>query len=240
MNSFLLRRLAPFFVATVAIEFLTFGLLLLAEREYVDWAFMPMIKTVGVLLKTTSISFLYMMLPYVIYLLILPAKYVNSKFDHFIASANFSIFVFLNLFEETMSLVFWEKFSAAFNFIAIEYLIDMREIADDISQNYLFIAYIAALIIITFLIVRRTEKFLLTSAPYPHWFKRTIYTAIYLLCCALIYVNADEQELQIDENHVNNELSKDGTYSLVRSLWKSDLTYQDFIAKNKNILKSTN
>ena len=240
MNSFLLRRLAPFFVATVVIEFLTFALLLLAEREYVDWAFMPMIKTVGVLLKTTSISFLYMMLPYVIYLLILPAKYVNSKFDRFVASANFSIFVFLNLFEETMSLVFWEKFSAAFNFIAIEYLIDMREIADDISQNYLFIAYIAALIIITFLIVRRTEKFLLTSAPYPHWFKRTIYTAIYLLCCALIYVNADEQELQIDENHVNNELSKDGTYSLVRSLWKSDLTYQDFIAKNKNILKSTN
>ena len=48
MNSFLLRRLAPFFVAAVVIEFLTFALLLLAEREYVDWAFMPMIKTVGV------------------------------------------------------------------------------------------------------------------------------------------------------------------------------------------------
>ena len=239
MNSFLLRRLAPFFIAAVVIEFLTFGLLLLVEREYVDWAFMPMIKTVGVLIKTTTISFLYMMLPYALYLLILPTKYVNSKFDRFIAVANFSIFIFLSLFEETMSLVFWEKFSAAFNFIAVEYLIDMREIADDISQNYLFIAYIAALIIITFLIVRRAENFLLTSVPYPHWFKRTIYTAIYVLCCALIYINANEQELEINENYFNNELSKDGTYSLVRSLWKSDLTYQDFVAKNKNILTST-
>ena len=56
MNSFLIRRLAPFFAAAVIIEFLTLCLLLLAERDYVDWSFMPMAKTLGVLLKTTAFS----------------------------------------------------------------------------------------------------------------------------------------------------------------------------------------
>ncbi len=234
MNSFLIRRLAPFFAAAVIIEFLTLCLLLLAERDYVDWSFMPMAKTLGVLLKTTAFSFMYMMLPYVFYLLLLPAKYVNSKFDRRVTVTGYAVFVFLNLFEETMSLVFWDKFSSAFNFIAVEYLIDMREVAGDISQNYLFAAYLLALLIITFLIVRRSERFLLVNIPSPHWFKRIIYTGIYAACCGLICVNFNEQELEIDENYFNNELSKDGTYSLVRSLWKSDLSYKDFYPRPKN------
>ena len=227
MNSFLIRRLVPFFAAAVIIEFLTLGLLLLAMREYVDWSFMPMVKTIGILLKTTAFSFLYMMLPYVLYLLLLPAKYVNSRFDRGLTTAGYSVFIFLNLFEETMSLVFWDKFSSAFNFMAVEYLIDMREVAGDISQNYLFAAYLLALLAITFLIVRRSERFLLTSVPSPHWFKRLIYTALYAACCGLVCVNFNEQELEINENYFNNELSKDGTYSLARSLWKSNLSYKD-------------
>ena len=87
MNSFLLRRLAPFFAVSIIIEFLTLSLLLLAEREYVDWSVIPMIKTIGVLLKTTVISFIFMMLPYVLYLFLLPQKYVNSKFDRCVTIA---------------------------------------------------------------------------------------------------------------------------------------------------------
>lgn len=228
MNSFLLRRLAPFFAVSIIIEFLTLSLLLLAEREHVDWSVIPMIKTIGVLLKTTVISFIFMMLPYVLYLFLLPQKYVNSKFDRCVTIAAYSFFVFLSLFEETMSLVFWDKFSSAFNFLAVEYLIDMRELAGNISQNYLFAAYLLALLIITFLIVRRSERFLLTDIPSPHWFKRLIYTLIYVSFCGLVYVNFNEQELEINENYFNNELSKDGTYSLARSFWKSNLSYRDF------------
>lgn len=227
MNSFLLRRLAPFYAITLLIEFLTLGILLLAMREYVDWSFLPMVKTVGILLKTTTISFLFVMLPYVAYLLFLPADKINSRLDKIITGGGFAIFVFANLFEETMSLVFWNKFSAAFNILAVEYLIDMREVADDIAQNYLFAGYIVSLLLISYLIVRRCRQYLFTSLPAPHWFKRLIYTLIYLSFCGLIYVNLNERELEIKENYFNNELSKDSTYSLARSLWKSGISYQD-------------
>lgn len=227
MNSFLLRRLAPFYAINLIIEFLTLGILLLAMREYVDWSFMPMIKTVGVLLKTTTISFLFIMLPYVAYLLFLPAAKINSRFDKIITIGGFAIFVFGCMFEETMSLVFWNKFSAAFNILAVEYLIDMREVAGDLAQNYLFAGYVVSLILISYLVVRRSRQYLFTDLPSPHWFKRLIYTLIYLSFCGLIYVNANERELEIDENYFNNELAKDGVYSLARSLWKSGISYED-------------
>lgn len=221
MNTFLLRRLAPFFAMALVLKALSFCLLLLAMRELVDWSFMPMIKTIGVLFKTTVISFLYLMLPYVLYLTLLPGRFVNGKTDRIISTAAYAFFIFANLFEETMSMVFWNKFSSTFNFIAVEYLVDMREIANDITQNYLFVAYILALAIITFLIVRRSGKFLLTDTPSPCWPKRLLYALIYISFCSLVCVNHNEKELEIKENYFNNELAKDGTYSLARSLIKS-------------------
>ncbi|MBE6447826.1 MAG: hypothetical protein E7018_00800 [Alphaproteobacteria bacterium] len=238
MNYFLIRRLAPFFVVSVLVEFVTLALLLSVERSYVDWAIMPMTKTVGILLKTTTISFIFIMVPYVLYLWLMPAKKINTQIDKNITKAIFGIFVFYNLFEETMSLVFWNKFSAAFNMTAIEYLLDMREVASDITQNYLFAAYIVGLLLITRLVVRTFDKYLFVQVPSPHWFKRTVYAMIYLSFCGLIYVNINENELEINENYYNNELSKDGTYSLGRALWKSNINYKELLPlkiKNNNI-----
>ncbi len=221
MNTFLLRRLAPFFVAVLILKALCFCLLLLAMRDLVDWSFMPMIKTIGVLFKTTVISFLYLMLPYVLYLTLLPGRFVGGRADRAVASAAYAFFIFGNLFGETMSMVFWDKFSSAFNFMAVEYLVDMREIADALAQNYFFAAYVLALLVITFLIVRRSEKFLQTEVCPPHRFRRLLYALIYISFCGLVCVNHNEKELEINENYFNNELSKDSTYSLARSLIKA-------------------
>ncbi len=222
MYRFLLKRLAPFYALILSVEFLTFGILLIAEQEYINWSFMPMIKTIGVLFKTTTISFLYMMLPYMVYLGLLPDKFVNTKADKNISTSAYSIFVFLVLFEETMSLVYWGKFSTAFDMLAVEYLFDIREVAGDIAQNYLFAAYIVALMFITRIIVLKTQSYLFCEPPFPKLAKRIFYLLIYICCCGLIYVNGNDDDLQINENQINNELSKDGTYSLVRSIWKAE------------------
>ena len=47
--------------------------------------------------------------------------------------------------------------------------------------------------------------------------------------------NFNEDELRIEENTYNNEISKDGTYSLALSVWKNNLSQKDFsLFKQKN------
>ena len=65
MNSYLLRRLAPFFVFSVLVEFGFMALQLYQNAANVDFSFLTMVKTGGVLLHTTSESLLFVMLPYV-------------------------------------------------------------------------------------------------------------------------------------------------------------------------------
>ena len=231
MNSFLIKRTIPFFLVVITIEFFALSILLISNKEYVDWSFIPMIKTIGILLKTTTFSFLYVMFPYVFYLLIIPPKYINSKIDIFITTTTFTLFVFFNLFEESMSLVFWEKFSSSFNQEAIKFLIKIPDTTNTINGNYLFISHLVALIIIALLITRRSQKYLFTNnlTTPPNWIKRFIYGLLYFTCCSLIFINLNEDELQIKENHYNNEISKDGSFSLAISIWKSDISYKDFL-----------
>ena len=145
MNSFLIKRIIPFFLAIIAIEFFAFSILLIANQEHVDWSFLSMIKTIGILLKTTSFAFLYVIMPYVFYLLLIPIKYINTKIDKILTQTTFALFVFFNLFEESMSLVFWEKHLSSFNQEAVQYLINIPEQINEISRDYLFITFIVAL-----------------------------------------------------------------------------------------------
>ena len=79
MNSYLLRRLAPFFVFSVLVEFGFMALQLYQNAANVDFSFLTMVKTGGVLLLTTSVSFLFVMQPYVFYLLVLPRRRQNGR-----------------------------------------------------------------------------------------------------------------------------------------------------------------
>ena len=223
----------PFLIAAFAIEFSALLFLLIAKQEYVDWSFVPMIKTIGILIKTTTFAFLYAIMPYVIYLLVLPQKYINTRIDKFLTLTTFALFVFFNMFEESMSLVFWGKHSSSFNIEAIKYLINIPDHIDEINKNYLFGAYLVALLIITFMIVRYYRKYLFEKTPQIHWIKKVIYISLYILCCALIFVNFNEDELHIEENAYNNEISKDGAYSLALSVWKSNLSHNDFLPFKK-------
>ena len=235
MYKYLLWRLAPFYIIAIISEFISFGVLLLVEHDVVDWSFMAMMKTIGILFKTTTIAFLYIMLPYITYLCVLPTKYINSKFDKNFSVLIFASFVFYTFFEETMSLVFWNKFSASFNTDAVNYVLDINMISNSLSHNYLFFGYILALVAITNLVVLKSKKFLWHKPPLFGLSKRILYWIIYVASCILIFVNSNDDDLKISENQTNNELSKDGTYSLGKSVWsiKTDL-YKFYIIKKYN------
>ena len=97
MNSFLVRRLAVFFICFISIELLAALYLAIDNFDSVDWTFKTIIQDLGVLQLTSFVSFLVMIFPYVVYLTLLPKKYQNNKYDKFITYAVFTIFTFLNI-----------------------------------------------------------------------------------------------------------------------------------------------
>lgn len=232
MNSFLIRRLAPFFTYTILIEMVVFVILLFSEHKMVDFSFLSMVKTIGVLFLTSCVSFLYMMLPYTLYLLILPQKRINGRLDHFISIFMFFVYVYVTLFEETTSIIFWDEFSASFNFIAVDYLIYTHEVIRSIYHSYPVVWFLLGLLVATVLIVATTYKYLFTNMESPKFGRRLFYTSIYVAFCALTFINVDINNLQISKNRFNNELSKESVYSLFSAFWKSELPYNDFYLTN--------
>ena len=66
MNTFPVRRLIPFFVVTVISEGLYLLLQLINNFGVLDLRPLVLVQTLGVLLLTTLVSFLFMVIPYVL------------------------------------------------------------------------------------------------------------------------------------------------------------------------------
>lgn len=228
MTSFLIRRLLPFFVFVFFIEFARVGYQAFDSYAHVDWSFLAVIKTIGVLILTTAVSSLFMLIPYVLYLTLLPSRKLNSHLDRTITIIFYTLFVSGNLFEEASSIVFWEEFTAAFNFIAVDYLVYTQEVLSNIYQSYPVIWFLLAIAVATILIVVFTSRFLFTNLTSSSFPKRAFHFIIYATVCGLAFANIDMSNIEVNKNRYNNELSKEGTYSLFSAFFRNELSYQDF------------
>lgn len=224
----MLRRLLPFFIFAVASEFLFASYSFYQNFKNIDFSLLSIVKTVGVLLLTTSVAFLFTMIPYVLYLLILPQHKANSRMDKIITIIMYSFFVVCTYFEEGASLIFWDEFQSAFNFIAVDYLVYTNEVVSNIWQSYPVVWILLAIFALSALTVFFTYKYLFTENPAPKFPKRLFNVVIYGCICFLAYANIDISNLEVNKNRYNNELSKEGLYSLFSAFLKNEIIYDDF------------
>lgn len=239
MNSYLIRRLIPFFIFNLFIEFAFMFFQMVQNYENIDFSFLTLTKTVGVLLLTTMVSFLFVMLPYVIYLLFLPQHKQNSRLDKSLTTFAFFMFSISMLCEEVASQLFLEEFSSAFNFIALDYFIYTNEVLKNLEQAYPIIWVLAAILISGIIITVFSSKYLFTQLKAPSFPKRLFQTTIYAIVCILAYLNIDVAKIEINPDYsYNDEIAKEGTYSLFNSFHKNDVDYEKFYLsqdKEKNL-----
>lgn len=243
MNSFIIKRLMPFFAFNIIIEIVAAILIIIQSTNYFDFSFIEVSKTFSILLLTTCFSFTYMMIPYVIYLLFLPQSQQNSHLDKIITIGIYLLFVSALIFEEISSKIFWDEFNSAFNFIAVDYLIYTTEVIDNIMQSYPIWLILSVLTVVTILIVWKTQRFLFTTIKTPKFSRRLFETSLYAIICTLLYLNVDISNIEISKNRINNEIGKESAYSLFSAFLKNELPYNDFYitqdnTKNLEILKS--
>ena len=243
MNSYLLRRLAPFFVFSVLVEFGFMALQLYQNAANVDFSFLTMVKTGGVLLLTTSVSFLFVMQPYVFYLLVFPRRRQTGRLDKIITTTAFFVFAVSTLCEEAASQIFWEEFASSFNFIVVDYIIFTHQVLSNLEHAYpvikILLGILAAAVVFTLLAYR----WLFTAIEAPKFNRRLFQSVIYGLVCILAYLNINVAQIEIAPDSYNNEIAKEGTYSLFSSLHKNEIDYDKFYLtqpreKNLEILQN--
>ena len=222
MNSFIVRRLIPVLIFSLVIEALELLILTFLKYQELDLSFFSMVKTSGVLLLTTAVSTLYLLLPYVFYLLILPPKWQNST-DRIITVASFGIYVFLTTIEETIGILLWKDYNTALLFENRNYWEYICEIYQTVSKTYPVILILAAIAVFTFVCVRLTRAFLFTSLPSPRFGRRLFESCLYVVVCTFAYMNIDIEKLEATANIYNNRMAEEGTYSLIKVIDRQEV-----------------
>ena len=228
MSSYLLRRLTPFFIFSIAVELGFMSLQLYQNAANVDFSFLALVKTAGVLLLTTAVSFLFVMQPYVFYLLVLPRHKQNSRMDKIITTTAFFVFAVSSFCEEAASQIFWEEFSSSFNFIVVDYILFTHQVLSNLEHAYPVIKILLGILIAAIAFTLLAYHWLFTTIEAPKFSRRLFQSIIYGLICILAYLNTNVAQIEITPDSYNNEIAKEGTYSLFSSLHKNEIDYNKF------------
>lgn len=148
-----------------------------------DFGFLPLLKTGYVFVTEFLITMCYWLLPYAIYLWLLPRSKAGGRADRWITLAWFFLFALASLFEDVAEAFFWNEFEASFNFIAVDYLIYTKEVIGNIYESYPIIPILLGILAVSVLAAWGMRRFLIPgNAEAPRGWKRGCVVAALLLC----------------------------------------------------------
>ncbi|MCE1198294.1 MAG: sulfatase-like hydrolase/transferase [Marinilabiliales bacterium] len=193
-------------------------------------------------------AFSYFMIPIVLLLLFLPDKALKRSVMYLL----FFITFFIIFFNGVAEYFFWDEFGVRYNFIAVDYLVYTTEVLGNINESYPIPYLVAAILSINllaiYLLVRTGKVKRLTNGTSQ--FRQRLKTSAILLVFPLFaYLTVNYSWAEKTGNRYNNELSKNGIYSLFAAFFSNELDYETFYVKRENpanferlktLLKSSN
>lgn len=222
----------------ITISFASRTILLLTDITQIDLEITSIFKLYAVGLFYDLVASSYYIIPLVIYLTIVPNKLFKMKIHKLLFLSLFFIATYLLIFNAVSEWFFWEEFGKRFNFIAVDYLVYTHEVINNILESYpipLLVSIIMIINIILFsLIIKKTSLITKTFGSNQTFFQRAKTGSMFLLLPILFFNILEQQNLsQISDNQYNNELAKNGFYSLFSAFRNNTLNYNEFY-KTKN------
>lgn len=222
-------RFWPFILFAFGIELIENLVTVLIEYRNMDFGVWPLLKMGYVFLTEFSITMCYWLLPYALYLWILPRRKAGGRVDRWLACIWFFVFALANLFEDVAETFFWNEFEASFNFIAVDYLIYTKEVIGNIYESYPIVPILLGVLAVTVLATWGMSRFLLPRhAEAPSGWKRGCLVAGLLACVTGGYYLVDIKDANGVGNRYNSEIAKDGLYSLFSAFIKNELDYRAY------------
>ena len=225
------------FIVFVIISFTSRTVLLGMSLSEVNTGIFSLLKVYFIGLFFDTVAFSYFMIPFVIFLMVVPDRFFNSAFHKWFAYSAYTIAFAILLFNGVSEYFFWEEFGVRYNFIAVDYLVYTTEVLTNIWESYPIPLLISTILIfdaaIVYFIVRK--KLLVPSLASKSSFRTRVITGGILLIIPLfsfLVVNFNWAEKT--QNRYNNELSKNGIYSLFAAFLNNELDYETFYITHNN------
>jgi phosphoglycerol transferase MdoB-like AlkP superfamily enzyme len=235
-------------VVFLVTAFISRTVLLGFSYQEVGMGIFPLLKVYLLGLFFDLVAYSYFMIPIVLILAFLPDRFLKKGVLYML----FFLTFFIILFNGVSEYFFWEEFGVRYNFIAVDYLVYTTEVLGNINESYPIPFLVSAIVVVNlaliyFLIKSRQLQPIAESKSTGR--NRGMVASFLLLLPLLAYFTVNYTWAEKSGNRYNNELSKNGIYSLFAAFFSNELDYETFYAKRanpdnfrelNNILKSAN
>jgi phosphoglycerol transferase MdoB-like AlkP superfamily enzyme len=186
-----------------------------------------------------TLSFGYVAIPMVLYLIVAPEKFYHSKKQVILSHVVAFLVIALYSFNAHAEWFFWNEFSSRFNFIAVDYLIYTKEVLGNIKESYpMNVVYtsvfsIAIILYAVFFKLINKINLHMHDRRFSHRVKSGVLVLLFPLLSFFILENFFRS---VSENQLVNELSYNGIYQLFHAFRHNELDYDSFyktLDKNK-------
>jgi len=187
------------------------------------------IYLIGAFYDLVAVS--YLILPFVLYILLVPQKLWLSKTHRYIMYGFIYILLYLLVFYAFSEWFFWDEFGVRFNFIAVDYLVYTTEVIGNIRESYpmgILLSIVGVLAGIIFYILVKLD-YISKILEDRSTLKQRLKPALFYFLLPVLFFNFVTQDYaKISTDKYNNELAKDGLYSLFAAFRNNTLDYETF------------
>lgn len=227
--------LVLFILLVVSISTVLRVLLLIKSANAIDFTVGNISGIFFIGLFSDLITAAYAGIPLVIYLWLIPERLFH-KTGH--SKTLYFIFIFITfslLFNGIAEWLFWDEFSARFNFIAVDYLVYTTEVVGNINQSYPigWLITITALLsaLIAYLLYQTINR---SRHVYIAFKKRSLFAGMYAVIIMLIFCFFSNGYHRFSDNAYVNELAGNGLYELFSAYRHNELDYAQFYKGEDN------
>ena len=225
------RLLTTFGLVYLVLSFITRIIFYAWSFPNIDFSIIGLIRIIGTGLFFDIGTVSFFLLPYGLYLLILPNKFIGNRLDKTVSYFAFFVGLLIFIFSSFAEFTFWEEFSTRFNFIAVDYLIYTHEVIGNINESYpipilLSIVILAAALIM--FITKKLQVFNLAFQSDSSTKEKLIITSVLIIIPLLFFLFINNKNAEWSKNRYENELSKTGIYSFFAAFRNNELSYPDF------------
>lgn len=172
---------------------------------------------------------LYLLLPYSLYLLLLPRHWHAGRVGRIFNFVGFALFCFGLIYLMATEYFFFEEFDARFNLVAVDYLIYPTEVIGNIRDTYPVGTVMAIAGMLALGITAALNRRLQTRAAAELPLRRRSMTALaYIGMVVVVALSFSTRTLALSQNRVANEIAINGISSFFQAFRTSEIDYHHY------------
>jgi len=236
MNTGRFKFATNFIAVFLFVSFVTRVVLLSVTFDQITMDAAELIKMFAIGMFYDFVAVSYYLIVFILYLVIVPCRFFNAKIHRYISLLIYFIVLYTVVFNAFSEYFFWEEFGKRFNFIAVDYLVYTHEVVHNIIESYPLPLLLGSILLITAAVFyynhQKTSFHQKAFSCDLSFGKRMKIGMVYLVLPLIFFFALDKQTLAKQcSNQFDQELAKNGFYSLFSAFRHNELKYDDFYKK---------